>query len=309
VDLKDLLQRLGFKNVKQSNKDWMQFSCPVAIYRPEHNFTEDSNPSSGATIAEDGNVYWNCFCCKSSGNLIKLVEYLETKSKKDYSTILEELESGVFYKSFDDYYVRKAEPSKDKEIPEFLWDKLFDGLDAEAAKYLSCRGISGKTAKKLGLRYNLIDKRIVFPYKVDDKIFGYASRTIIDSKPKILNHTFDIARYFLGQHLWTNKVTILVEGLFAYAKLHELGFSDEYDICALSGTKLSDNQLEILFKKDKTIILFLDGDNAGLAGAENCYKALHKELPTMKVEYPSGFTDIDYLTKEQINTMLQEASF
>ena len=311
TSLLSTLQKLNFSNIKESSNGWVMFSCPIAPWKAEHGYGEDHNPSAGAKIGEDGTIHWNCFCCKAKGKLTTLIGFLGKKREKDYSLIISQLEEGVTFKSFEEACLPPTRKKLEiKEIDKTVWLKLFSSLgNVEAARYLHSRGISAATAKKLGLRYDDQDKRIIFPFIREGKIYGYSGRAIYeDNVPKIKNlKEFYKDAFLLGEHLWQDKPTILVEGLFAFAKLHELGFSEKYDIAALGGSRISREQAEIFWAKQRPVILFLDGDAAGMTGMKQCEEMLSSEVTTYKIKY--GETeDIDLLTKEEIEDMLQKAT-
>lgn len=309
MQLESLLEKLGFENITPTNNGWVNFSCPLGPYRAEHNFSKDSNPSAGAIISDNNQVHWNCFCCKSGGNIINLLRYLNKKEKRDLEDIISELENSVYYDSYDDFYLTKTSKIKeiDKPIEDFIYNKLYGKLSLDAAKYLYNRGISGKTARKIGLVFDGRNQRIIFPFIRNNKIYGTAGRTIVDEKPKVKHSVFDTQNYLLGEHLWTGKPTVLVEGLFAYAKLHEFNFDEQFDIAAISGTKISDYHKSVLLKKDLPVYLFLDGDEAGLSGTIKAVEKLSDDLIVFSVKYGDK-KDIDVLTKDEIQVMLDEAS-
>lgn len=309
MDLANFLNSINFKNVSKSNKGWVTFSCPLAPYKQEHGFTEDSNPSAGAIMDDMGEVYWNCFCCKSSGRVTKLLNYLGRKTAVDYSAKITDLENLVQFLDFDDFYYKKANPEVDEEIKPYIWEKLFSEFDNESASYLAGRGISGKTARKLGLKYNKEDRRIVFPFIRNGKVYGFSGRAIDSSvKKKIKNSVFNTHNFILGEHLWKGKPTVIVEGLFAYAKLHELGISDDYDIGALCGVDYTHQQVKILWDKGLPVIVFLDSDAPGVSATMSLCKDLSAEIPVTYVKYKKPNDDIDLLTKEEIEDMLRTAS-
>lgn len=305
MELTSLLQRLSFNNIKQTGK-WVNFSCPVAPYVSAHGFNEDNHPSAGAITSERGEVYWNCFCCGSKGSLQSLLKFIGNKKQIDYSKFIEELDAGVSFPDYDSISYDSLNTSEPLvEIPRFVYDSVFSDLTEPAIKYLTNRGITQDTASKLDLKYSDTHRRIIFPYIRDNKLYGYSGRSILaNPKTKILNSVFPKNKIFLGEHLWQHRPTIIVEGLFAYAKLVQLNL--DYDIAACSGTTLSSEQLSILYKRDMPIILFLDGDAAGLSATKKNLQLLQYELPTYVVKY-SDKTDIDDLTPDEISYMLQEA--
>lgn len=311
TSLLSTLQKLNFSNIKESSNGWVMFSCPIAPWKAEHGYGEDHNPSAGAKIAEDGTIHWNCFCCKTKGKLTTLIGFLGKKREKDYSLIISQLEEGVTFKTFEEACLPAPRRTHElKEIEKGIWVKRFSTLgNMEAAKYLNSRHISPNTAKKLGLRYDDVEKRIVFPFVREGKIYGYSGRALYPHQEPKIKNSKDFAKDYLllGEHLWQDRVTILVEGLFAYARMHELGFGDKYDIAALGGSRISREQAEILWAKQRPVILFLDGDAAGMTGMKQCEEMLSSEVTVYKIKY--GETeDIDLLTKEEIEYMLQKAT-
>lgn len=300
-----VLNRLAVKNITDSG-GWVNFSCPLAPYSSAHGFTEDKHPSAGAKESDDGHYNWNCFCCGAKGRLSSLVKVLARNKGVDYTALLTELEVEKSYADFDTIEYTKPEPANPVYLTEYVYSMVFEDLPQVALNYLNHRGITKETSQILNLRYSSNANRIIFPYYDNVGIVGYSGRSIMPNPHrKILNSEFDKSTVLYGQHLWTNKPTVLVEGLFALAKAYQL-LHKEYDVAALSGTSLSAHQANILLQKNLPVTLFLDGDSAGIAGTKIIGDRLKHELSTFSVVY-SEVNDIDLLTDAEVFDKVRNA--
>lgn len=305
--LVDILQRLSINNITETNKKWVGFSCPLAEHSAAHGFKKDEHPSAGATLGEDGVYYWNCFCCGAKGTLSRLVTSLSKQRRVSYANILGELTIGRYYEDYDSISYKGTEVGKNLPIPDYVYEAVFEDLDNEANEYMTKRGITKETIDTLSIRYSSIRKRVIFPYiNADQEIVGYSGRSILPNpKRKMLNSQFNKNTVLLGMHLWKGRPTVIVEGLFAYAKAYQVLHKD-YDVAALSGTSLSEQQANILINKDMPVILFLDGDAPGVAATKVVSETIKENLLTYKVKY-TDITDIDLLTNEEILAKVQDA--
>lgn len=328
-----------FRNVSR-NGDWVNFSCPVAPYSPDHRYKADTSPSAGATIGYSGNVVWRCFTCKGQGPLTNMLRYLETKTKVSYAEIIDALYEGEQLPDFDNRFARPSE----LVCEPLEYADLFESTEdfTESSKYLADRGISPTTAKKLGLGFDKDNHRITFPvYGKNKKVYGFTGRTTLSDKkvPKIKDYYFPKSYFILGIEHWNPEYPIIiVEGLFAYAKLHELskGKHFPYNIGAIMGSSASDYQLNLLIDFGRPIICMLDNDPAGKIGmfgkpahADWSQKKREEErmrgmvfqlkehLPTFIVKWPTHTvlidgqettiqkTDPDELTWDELSAMMQ----
>ena len=257
-----------FKNVSR-NGDWVNFSCPIAAWSPDHKFKADKSPSAGAIIADSGNVIWKCFTCKGQGPITNLLRYLETKQKVSYAEIIEYFDKEEELPDYEDRFTTRS-----KLVCEPLeYSDLFDPAESsvEAMKYLTNRCISLVTARKLGLCVDVDNHRIVFPVKDGaGQIYGFTGRTMLeDGQPKIKDYYFPKSMFILGIEHWNpENPVIVVEGLFAFARLHELskGRYFPYNIGAIMGSSASPEQVDILLNFGKPVICMFDNDPAGKAG-------------------------------------------
>lgn len=302
--LNKIIQGLGIKNFRYNENGWSQFSCPLAPFKKEHGFKEDRHPSAGIVQHEDTYI-WNCFCCKSKGNINQLIDQLSTLRKRDYSH-LKYLCDEVFIPDFDEIGNYDMLEPFDEELAELL----FEPMDKYAKAYVSSRGVSDDTCSKLGLLYDPEYRRIVFPVR-DRKgtLYGFTARSI-DSEPKIFNYAdVPISKFVLGSHLWKNgRPTIIVEGLFSYARLHEISKHKQFpfNIGALMGSSMSKDQAQILINQGNDPVYFLlDDDPAGQAGTKKAYDKLKDQLPVFILKYPEGKNDPADLTSDELYSMVR----
>jgi hypothetical protein len=304
--VKRIASGIGLRNFKYRENDWSVFSCPLAPYKAEHGYREDRHPSAGM-ISKNDILIWNCLCCKSKGNVNNLLDTLGGLRKTDYSHLKYECDE-VYIPDFDSL---NTESFIDVEpFDSYLASLLFESLDNKAIAYIKKRGISLDTAKKLNLLYEPEYGRIVFPI-TDTKgvIYGYSGRAI-DAEPKIFNYgDVPISKFLLGTFPLPKKNPFLVvEGLFAFAKLHELtkDIPFNYNIVALMGSSASKEQIQTMIEYGQNpVYLLLDGDAAGEAGVQRILKLIGDQLPVFKLKYPEGKSDPDELTQEELLAMVR----
>ncbi|MBU4689840.1 DNA primase [Mycoplasma zalophidermidis] len=112
------------------------------------------------------------------------------------------------------------------------------------------------------------NNRVTFGIRNDDgKIVGFSARTLDkDVKPKYINsvesHLFQkselLYNFYKAKDFLETKELIITEGFFDVIALHKAGI---INAVALMGTALTHKHFKLL--NNKTIIMFLDGDNAG----------------------------------------------
>lgn len=222
-----------------------------------------------------------------------------------------------------------------------------------ARGYLKKRGVSKRTAEKLSLLYDGKEDRILFPVRdKQGRLFGYTGRSLLPDHPiKIKDyHGLPKRWLILGQERWnsdnagerrpsnescgvhsdtgalhiedagfnTSNITarpiIIVEGLFAYAHLHEIGIEEYADIGALLGSVLTDEKANLLLEENRPVYLLLDNDAGGDLGLFGTQKngdhgavgKLIGHIPLYVPLWPDGKSDPDELTKEEVLQMLDE---
>lgn len=144
-------------------------------------------------------------------------------------------------------------------LPQVMFPEHFYEIeDVKATKgrvYLESRGINTALAKRFDLRYDPVERRVVFPIVVDGKLVGWQARFILPSKwiddqgrkweiPKILTgpKSFNRERTFMFQdNLKESDHAVLCEGPVDGVKAHLCG-----GVIVSMGKALSPGQIEAL---------------------------------------------------------------
>lgn len=338
ADLKRVLAALGIKvegrnEQRSKNRTWINFRCPLAPYSAAHKFQPDSRPSAGAVTDERGRASrWSCHACKAHGTLHDLALSLAQHplSGIDYDKIAEEvidLESqGLVNVQFgQDLGFDLAPEPLIEEAYEDLWPPAWSV--PEARLYLQSRDIGQDTASSLGLVYDFKYRRVMFPVRDrEGRLFGWTGRDITGRNPvRVLDYEGLPKRHMiLGAERWQEgKPLIIVEGLFAYARLVELGIEEIANVGALLGSEMTEEKAEIIREFGEPTYLLTDADDAGDACLFGPYRMVdgvaseHREegrgavhlltghVPIFLPEYPEGKIDPDELTREEVETMLR----
>jgi len=156
------------------------------------------------------------------------------------------------------------------------WDAL--------QKHLASRQVPGELAERLGLvgsnergRYDFFRDRVMLPVLDRQKRpVGYSSR-LLDPNAKDRKYVnspdsplFHKKENLYGLHVAVDAIrksgtAILVEGNFDVLTLHEAGIEDSV---APMGTALTIEQIKLLARMAKRIVVVFDGDSAGSRAAE-----------------------------------------
>jgi len=290
-------------------------------------------PDGNAFVLEDWILTGNCFTCKQKGRVSSLVRALAHYRDEDYTALAmkaDMLEMDVAPKDFDSL----ADMEQEDQQP--LDPSIFDGLYPsaievrEAWSYLHYdRKISTPAAKQMGLLYDPEQKRILFPVRnKKGQLFGFSGRSILppekypfNNYPKVRDYNgLKKEQHLLGaENLTGEQPVLLVEGLFAYARLMELGINQIMDPVASLGSALSDRQAATLGDNGQTVYILYDNDKAGDVGIFGAEKSdgtrskgaldkLRKEVSVMMPDnWPEGKDDPDELTLEELEEMIDVA--
>jgi len=211
-----------------------------------------------------------------------------------------------------------------------LYDPATDS--SVAVDYLASRGISPETAQRLDLRFDVAPEknrdtgqwtnvaRVIFPVRDrHGSLFGFTGRAVDPRvKPKVKDY-FGLPKAFviLGEEHWKeDRPKIIVEGLFAYAHLVEIGMLDRADIGVLLGSAMTEHKANRIIHADCPTYLLLDNDaggDLGLFGTINrdgsretngAVHYLEGHIPLFIPEWPEGKDDPDQLTREEVDSML-----
>ncbi len=206
---------------------------------------------------------------------------------------------------------RKIETETIKKFEIGLALDEWDGL----VKFLKGKGLSRKAVLKSGLfsqkKNRIYDKfrnRIIFPISsADGKILAFGGRIFQEndeSDVKYLNSPEQIIyqkrRQLYGlnitkRNIINEKTALVVEGYMDLCKLYQFGFTN---IVASLGTALTSQQIKLLARYTKNIIILYDGDAAGYAAATRAINTcLQNDIFPDVVMLPAGYDPDSYLDK------------
>jgi hypothetical protein len=325
--LRDTLAELGIEVIHKNGRGWLIASCPFAPYR--HEFGTDRNPSFFVKINEHGFSGYNCLSCHSKGNIHKLITRLAYHRQADYDKLVIrslKRETPDRFGSWDERRSHIAEEMDplDAEIYFRMYSNAWDEKDARS--YLKQRSVTKEASELLELRFDPDSKRIMFPvYDHSHALYGFTSRTILptnDRRPKVRDYAgLKKEQCILGEHLIDpDKPILLVEGLFALARMISIGARSIVNPVASMGSSLSNTQVNILADYAKPVYLLYDLDKAGDQGLFGVYDKtekkfegggafdkLRKHVPTFVCEYPEGKNDPDGFSYDDLLFSIKNA--
>ena len=191
-----------------------------------------------------------------------------------------------------EYFIETMESKASKKAIDYLKSRGFDISDIKKygvsfidsdlekfKKYCKNNEITNQDLKRLGFMSSndnfLFKNRILFPIlNIRTEIVAFGGRALDDFGPKYLNSSESLL-YKKNKNLYFTKDFIssikkkgyvfLVEGYFDVLALNKLGYSN---VVSPSGTALTTQQLEVLSRYTKKILLCFDNDEAGLVATE-----------------------------------------
>ena len=296
----------------QHSRDWVNSNCPLAPWL--HDSGHDRQPSFGIKVEEENQSRFRCFTCKSHGSVLDLLKLIAEFSED--RSLLEEYEPVLSNEEFaggplPEWSTRKPARRNDRIRLVPLgedYEDLFDPLDFEY------RGVSLATAQRIGLGFGDDSRgvaRIVFPVRgLRGELYGYTGRAV-DSEvtPRIRDfHGLRKELLLLGLHTLPRdpEYIVLVEGLFAYAKVLQAG----HPVVASMHANLTAHQARWLIRLNRPVVIFYDHDKAGKDGTKIAARQLLNHVPVRRVVYPKDTppkTDPDDLDPKVINNLIRRA--
>lgn len=324
----DLLHYLTSLDVRvdnhQSRQNKIVGYCPYARFT--HESGEDRRPSFAAFVNDAGLSGFLCMACRKKGTIHYLITSLSRLTGNDYNHLLEEVllseEYGLtHFDNYEEALAVKSRPVVLTPLDEAMYKGVYpcatDSL--EAREYINNRGISDRTIKDLGLLYDPEEMRVLFEVRRrrDKRLYGYTGRAVYPSaKIKVKDYAgLPKRNLILGEHRFTRgNPVLIVEGLFGYAWLHEIGAEDYFNIGAIMGSVLTPEKADTLIEFGEPVYLLLDNDGGGELGTfgtgENgdngAVGLLINQIPLFVPLWPDGKTDPDQLTLDEVVSMLRE---
>lgn len=326
-NLRALLRDLRIPIIHKNGKGWAVCACPFAPF--QHELGIDRNPSFFVRINPTGYSGFNCYSCHEKGNLHKLITKLAYYRDEDYDSLVIRALRKEIPDRFDEWEehrgaVLEAMDPLDVELHYRMYASAWD--DKEARSYLKRREISREACDTLQLRFDPDSKRIMFPVRdFEGGLYGFSGRTILptnDRRPKVRDYAgLKKERCLLGENLIDpDKPMLLVEGLFALARMVAIGARKYVNPVASMGSVLSAHQANILADFSQPVYLLYDLDFAGdqgIFGAFNkkegrfmgggAFDKLKPHVPTLVCEYPEGREDPDSFMLDDLRYALKHA--
>jgi DNA primase len=214
-------------------------------------------------------------------------------------------------KHAQNYFARRGLSSR--EIIKFRLG-FAPALLKELLNFASQHQIKTETLKMAGVilrredgtTVNRFRNRVIFPiFNTKAKVIGFGGRVLDESQPKYINSP-DTEAYSKGSELYglnfaldeirRRDYVVIVEGYLDLIACHQYGIENTV---ACLGTALTEEQVRLLKRYSRNVIIIYDGDRAGeLATLRGLDLLIQDSLNVKIVSLPSGFDPDDYIRKQ-----------
>jgi DNA primase len=302
VSMRRVLEDHGvLEKLRRSGREQYRGRCP--IHRGE---------GRDAFHAHLGKNIFHCFACGAGGNVLDLVAELEQCSAREAALRLQRRYVGDGLAPAP----RQSEPGEGKLVTEKrrgnpVLPFSLPGLVAEHP-YVSGRGLSPETASRFEIGYHagpgIMTGRLAIPiHDEHGRLVAYGGRSVAAELPRYRFPAgfrksavlFNYHRAAAGSH----RRVVVVEGFFDCMRVHQAAISS---VVALMGSALSQPQADLLAGRFTEILLMLDGDSAGQAGARDAAARLARRSVRQVILAPER--QPDQMSDEEIRQALRDVS-
>lgn len=320
VTLRMAIERYGIP-LRKNGSQGLRGRCPLPSHR-----SKESKESFIVTFNKGTGGAWSCHsdsCAatrggKRGGNVLDFVAAMERCSVRDAAIRLQEwfLVPAPGRPPEADGKEPVATDVAGKE-PELVSEKESGTGETEPNKplgfalhnidhahpYLAGRGITEETARAFGVGFfpgkGTMYGRLVIPIQnAQGDLVAYAGRSIDGTEPRYKFpagfhkslELFNLHRV-IGEHS-----VVLVEGYFDCMKVAQAG----YPCVALMGATMSTVQEELLGEHFASVVVMLDGDDAGRRGGEEIGDRLRRSVFQVKTVELGDGVQPDQLSGEAI---------
>ena len=184
------------------------------------------------------------------------------------------------------------------------WDALLRAMTTQGYTKQELLAAGLIVANKSGGFYDKFRNRLMLPViDVRGDVVGFGSRVIDKSEPKYMNTTETVAyskrRVLYGLNLAKKTKRpnmILCEGNLDVVTLHQAGFDNAV---ACMGTALTQEQIRLLSRFTKELVLCYDNDGAGQMATDRALELLQNSEFTVKVlRLPQRLVDGHYVKQD-----------
>ena len=184
------------------------------------------------------------------------------------------------------------------------WDALLRAMTAQGFTKSELLAAGLAVQGKSGNLYDKFRNRLMLPViDIRGDVVGFGSRVIDNSEPKYMNTTETVAyskrRVLYGLNLAKKTKRpniILCEGNLDVVTLHQAGFDNAV---ACMGTALTQEQIRLLSRFTKELILCYDNDSAGSMATDRALELLRNTDLTVRVlRLPQRLADGKYVKQD-----------
>jgi len=260
------------------------------------------------------------------------LSYTDTGQNEDFKKYQSKMNT------ISDYFKEKMESQESKKAVQYLISRGFKSSDIQKynisfidsdmekfQKYCKKNEINNQDLKRLGFMSSndnfLFKNRILFPIlNIRMETVAFGGRALDDFGPKYLNSSESLLYkknknlYFTTDFISSIKkkgYVFLVEGYFDVLALNKLGYSN---VASPSGTALTTQQLDVLSRYTKKILLCFDNDEAGLAATQRVLELRNQigsKLEINCLNLPQNYKDLSELFEDNpksFNELLKDNS-
>jgi DNA primase len=303
VSLEAVLEHYGVEKLRRRRRDQLEGCCPLHRGQREDAFH--------ASLSK--NVF-HCFACGAKGNVLDFVVAMEQCSVREAALKLQ----AWFLPAAGTAVVGRAGQAGRWDQGELVREKLGVNPSLRFAltrvdnthPYLAERGIEPATAAAFGVGFcagtGLMQGRVVIPiHNPRGELVAYAGRAVKGERPKYrLPAGFRKGLELYNVHraaATRSERVIVVEGYFDCLRVHQAGYRC---VVGLMGCVLSEAQERLLLERFRTVLLMLDGDQAGRQASRAIAARLSNNCSVGVVRLPDG-AQPDQLPPEVIRRLLE----
>lgn len=297
--LKEHLAEIGierFSIIKESHNNIM-FNCPI------HKEGQEKSPSCGISTVDKGAISAgtvHCFTCDYTATLDEMISHLFGKTDSG-SFGRKWLMNNFISNSLDNrksLNIEIFDRNIKKEKEKFMTEKELSKFDF-IHSYMYKRKLTDEMIELYNVGYDKIQKCITFPVRnMEGKTYYVCRRSI---KFKFFNYPEGAEKHLYGIY----ELPINCDEVIITESCINAITSTMYGrpAIALLGRVLTDLQKQELLQLDvRTIVLALDGDEAGRKGTLKIGKSLKKHFIVKFLEIPDG-KDINDLTEQEFKNL------
>lgn len=263
------------------------------IFCPYHN---NFRTPAGEVAKRGGHFF--CFGCQRSVPLVNLVMTVSERSYFEAMRLIDSKDDGT---DLVDFVEKTLEPFAFQEYDPQTILRLHQGLPGRGADYFASRGISRHSMEQFNLGYSRIRDMVTVPVHSPDGVcIGFVGRSV---EGKAFSNSVDLARgktLFNFHRVKRASTVFLTESSFDVIRLNQVG----QRAVATLGASVSIDQIDLLKRYFRSIILVRDNDEAGEKMANKLTSQLGTTLEV--VTPPDGFKDVCALNDEQLREFTEK---